>query len=83
MRSFGAIVLRIDEALRNSHWLGGSRFGIADAAMAPLVERLDVLRMEHLWSTPGARDWAQRIMDRPSVTKSRAPQRYRMRPADT
>lgn len=78
LRVFERIVLQIEGGLREREWLSGSAFGMADVAMAPFVERLDTLALNALWTQPRARAWAQRMMLRPSVIRSRAPARYRL-----
>lgn len=78
LKAFERIVLQIEGCLREREWLSGDAFGMADVAMAPFVERLDILALNALWTQPRGRAWAQRVMQRPSVLQSRAPARYRL-----
>jgi glutathione S-transferase len=71
-------VLQIEDGLREHEWLSGDAFGMADVAMTPSWERLDILALNALWTQPRGRAWAQRVMLRPSVVQSRAPARYRL-----
>lgn len=78
---FAEIIRRIDAALESGPWLTGASFGLADAAMAPFVDRLDHLGLTRLWEPhPRGEAWRQRILGRPSVFRSRAPQKYRFPP---
>jgi glutathione S-transferase len=78
-QSFATTLQCVDVALRDDPWLGGASFGLADAAMAPMIERLNHLEMGALLdaSLP-VHDWSNRILARPSVVHSRAPDRYRL-----
>ena len=74
-----------DRALeRGSDWLLGDRFTLADVAMAPFADRVEVLGLEGLvWD---GRDrgaaWAKRVCNRQSVQQSRTPLTHRLpRPA--
>lgn len=78
---FAQIVRRIDAALDDAPWLTGMTFGLADAAMAAFVERIDHLGLSRLWE-PHLRGlaWQRRVLGRPSVVRSCAPQEYRFPP---
>ncbi len=81
---FAEIVRRIDSALEGGPWLTGAAFGLADAAMAAFAERLDHLGLSRLWEPyPRGEAWQRRILDRPSVVRSRAPQDFRFPPPST
>ncbi len=79
MVQFSLIAASIDAALQGHDWLSGSRFGLADAAMAPFAERMDNLGMHFVWaSRPRAAAWAERLLSRTSVRRSMAPQPFRL-----
>lgn len=78
--AFQVIVRDVVIGLRGKGWLSGADFGMGDVAMAAFVERLDVLGMNHLWQNPEGREWALRIIQRPSVVNSRAPATHRLVP---
>lgn len=70
---------RIDRALFDRDWLGGPFFGLADAAMASMIERLEHLRQDALFrASPRVREWSARILARPSIINARATGRYRL-----
>ncbi len=70
-------VARIEAALAGD-WLAGERFGMADVALAPFVERLEHLRLIDFFGDR-TQGWARRIVDRPSVRAARAPAEFRFK----
>src|SRR5207302_879669 len=71
---FREIITRLDIALEGQPWLSGVAFGLADAALAPFVERLHHLGMQTLWKDClRADEWSRRVLSRDSVARSRAP----------
>jgi glutathione S-transferase len=61
-----------------AEWLTGPTFGLADAALAPFVERLQHLGFARLWAPhPEARSWGERLLARRSVLAARAPAEFR------
>jgi glutathione S-transferase len=55
--------------LAKSKWLVGSRFTMADVAMAPYVNRLAALAMAPLWQNgrlPNVERWFETIRKRPT-----------------
>jgi glutathione S-transferase len=76
---FTEIIGRIDTALAEAEWLGGERFGMADAALAAFAERVDHLGLQLLWrDAPRAEAWRARILARPSVRAAAAPPQHRL-----
>lgn len=70
-------VWRIESDLRDE-WLTGPRFGLADVALAPFVERLEHLGLSRFFSAQGkAREWSERVLARASVQAARAPAEFR------
>ena len=53
-------------------WLAGGTYSLADIAMAPYVNRLDMLGMSEMWigSRPRLTEWFERIKSHPSFTPS-------------
>ena len=58
----------MEAALAEGPWLAGAAFSLADAAVIPYILRLDLLKMDKLF-TPAVKDWYSRMRERPSVKK--------------
>ena len=58
----------MDAALSRGPWLAGERFSVADAAVIPYILRLELLKLEKLFSEK-TRSWYERMRERPSVKK--------------
>ncbi|MCC2098328.1 MAG: glutathione S-transferase family protein [Hyphomicrobiales bacterium] len=59
----------MEDALARSPWLAGDAFSIADIALTPYVNRLDMLSMASMWRDgrlPRVEDWFARIRTRPA-----------------
>lgn len=56
-----------NKALEGKEWLTGDMFSLADVAMAPYLNRLDMLGMSALWTDrlPNLERWFQTIKSRP------------------
>lgn len=65
-------VSRMEARLQDNPWLSGSELGLADFIAAPLMDRLDDLNLENLWTTtsPQVTDWLERLRTRPSFSKA-------------
>lgn len=60
---------KMEAALSKTKWLVGSRFTMADVAMAPYVNRLAALAMEPLWQNgrlPNVERWFTAVKGRPT-----------------
>ena len=59
---------KMEDALKSSPWLVGNEISLADVAMAPYVNRLDMLSMSEMWTVtrPRLTDWFARIKARPT-----------------
>jgi glutathione S-transferase len=59
---------KMETALARQPWLAGERFSLADIAVTPYVNRLDMLGMAQMWtrSRPRVTDWFERIKARPT-----------------
>jgi glutathione S-transferase len=69
IRLYAGYLRKMEDALTSSKWLVGDEFSMADIAMTPYVNRLDVLAMDGLWKNgrlPRVEDWFARIKARPS-----------------
>lgn len=68
MKSFDAVVRRMDAALRDHSWLAGDTFTLADIAMIPYIARLDVMTLLDIWrdSCPRVAGWLTRVKARPA-----------------
>ena len=58
----------MDAALAEGPWLAGSAFSLADAAVIPYILRLDLLKLDRLFS-PSVKSWYERMRARASVKK--------------
>jgi glutathione S-transferase len=57
---------KMEDALGDRAWLAGDSFSLADIAMTPYVNRLDMLSMSDLWTLrrPRVTDWFDRVKAR-------------------
>jgi glutathione S-transferase len=73
LRLYDSYLHKMERSLAHSPWLVGGEFSMADIALAPYVNRLNVLAMERLWSAgrlPHLENWFQRIRERPTFQAS-------------
>src|SRR5690606_18533210 len=69
IRLYDAYLHRMEHALNASGWLVGERFSMADAAMAPYVNRLAALSMHGMWRAgrlPRVEAGFERVRSRPA-----------------
>jgi glutathione S-transferase len=69
VRLYDDYLHKMEGALEDRTWLAGSKFSMADIAMAPYLNRLAALAMEPLWiggRLPRVEDWFGRVRERPS-----------------
>jgi glutathione S-transferase len=72
-RLYDNYLSRMEHALADSEWLAGNQLSLADIALAPYVNRLDMLSMTSLWAggrRPKVEDWFERMRQRPSFAPS-------------
>jgi glutathione S-transferase len=70
---------RMELVLGRGSWLAGSRFSLADAAVAPFIDRIEHLRFTDLWSArPLVQGWIERIKARPSYAAALPPDAFRL-----
>ena len=62
----------MEVTLTRQRWLAGDAYSLADIAMAPYVNRLDMLAMSEMWvgSRPHLADWFEQMKMRPSFKPS-------------
>ena len=60
---------RLDAALEERPWLGGSSYGLADIAYVPWVLRARTLLGVELDAYPALEEWLTRLLDRPAVAE--------------
>ena len=69
IRLYDTYLHRMESALKNSTWLAGAEFSMADIAMAPYVNRLAALSMSGMWTgdrLPHVESWFSCVQSRPS-----------------
>jgi hypothetical protein len=59
---------KMEKALAQRAWLAADTFSLADIAMTPYVNRLDMLGMSKMWekSRPRVTEWFERVKARPA-----------------
>jgi glutathione S-transferase len=60
---------KMEKTLATHTWLAGDNFTLADIALTPYVNRLDMMSMSPMWENgrlPGVAEWFDRIKLRPS-----------------
>jgi glutathione S-transferase len=67
-RLYDSYLDKMEKVLATGPWLAGVSFSLADIAMTPYVNRLDMLGMSPMWerTRPRVADWFERIKARPS-----------------
>ena len=67
-RLYDSYLGKMETTLAKRPWLAGESFSLADIAVTPYVNRLDMLGMAPMWerSRPRVTDWFDRIKERPA-----------------
>jgi glutathione S-transferase len=67
-RLYDGYLGKMEKTLAAQPWLAGKTFSLADVAVTPYVNRLDMLGMAQMWekSRPRVTDWFNRIKARPA-----------------
>jgi glutathione S-transferase len=67
-RVYDGYLAKMEKVLAHQAWLAGDTFSLADIAMAPYVNRLDMLGMAAMWekTRPQVTAWFERIKTRPT-----------------
>ena len=69
IRLYDGYMQRMEATLRQSDWLVGDQFSMADIAMAPYVNRLNALGLAGIWHggrLPRVAQWFRRLSERPT-----------------
>jgi glutathione S-transferase len=64
---------QMEQRLADGPWLAGKMFSLADVAMAPMINRIEVLARPEMIAAerrPRIADWWQRIQARPGFTEA-------------
>ena len=71
-RLYDSYLQKMEDTLAHHSWLAGSAYSLADIAMAPYVNRLDMLGMSEMWigSRPRLTEWFERMKSHPIFTPS-------------
>lgn len=65
--TFARMVRDMDAALANSEWLAGESWSLADGALTPYANRLEMLGLARLWNrAPHFARWFEAVRARPS-----------------
>jgi len=64
---FDAELGKLDAALAQRPWLGGSEYGLADIAYVPWVLRARDVLLVSLEELPAVAAWLARLVERPSI----------------
>jgi glutathione S-transferase len=71
-RLYDSYLEKMEDTLAHHPWLAGDSHSLADIAMAPYVNRLDMLGMSEMWigGRPRLTEWFERMKARPSFKPS-------------
>jgi glutathione S-transferase len=65
--TFARLLAEMDAALAGSEWLAGERYTLADGALTPYANRLEMLGMNEMWAAkPHFARWFAAVKARPS-----------------
>jgi len=67
-RLYDSYLQKMEDTLARQRWLAGDTYSLADIAMTPYLNRLDMLGMSEMWvgSRPRLTEWFERMKARPS-----------------
>jgi glutathione S-transferase len=79
-KSLRATLNKMDKELREfGPWLAGATYSLADVAAAPVIDRVQRLKMADLWENlPAVGDWVERVTSRAAYRKASPPDQFRM-----
>ncbi|MEP7031253.1 MAG: glutathione S-transferase family protein [Pseudolabrys sp.] len=71
---------RIEKTLsEKGPWLAGSCYSLADIAAAPVIDRIERLGMDNIWSSlPSVKKWVENVKARPAYKKALPKDEFRM-----
>ena len=69
---FGVPVVKVQDVLSRQPFLAGEGYSLADAALTPFVNRLDMLGLDFMWreTRPNLTGWIDRIRERPNFDRA-------------
>ena len=73
IRLYLSYLHKMESTLASRNWLLGDTFSIADVAMAPYLNRLNMLAMSGLWENgrlPAVQHWFARLQEKPTFQKA-------------
>lgn len=71
VKRFDKLLAEMEASLKESSWLAGNEFSLADIGYAPYVTRLDHLQLQFLWDKrPHIPDWYDRLRERRAYTEA-------------
>lgn len=72
MRKFDQVIRKMNTTLKQTSWLAGDMFTLADIAMIPYIVRLDVMTLLDIWKAdcPRVFDWLTQVQSRPAYAKT-------------
>jgi glutathione S-transferase len=71
LKRWDAVLKFIEDSLRDSEWLAGKRYSLADIGYVPYMIRLEHLGLEALWrERPRVAKWRRRLFERPSYQEA-------------
>src|SRR5690606_23382100 len=73
VEQLSATVDRMERCLSRGPWLLGDVYSLADIVIAPLVDRMADLGLDHLWRSgrrPAVDEWRTRMLERPAFQRA-------------
>lgn len=73
IRLYDRYLHKMEKALEDGPWLAGPDFSIADIALTPYVNRLDMMAMSEMWRNgrlPRVEAWFERVRARPTFKQA-------------
>jgi glutathione S-transferase len=79
-KAMRATLTKMNKELTGSGpWLAGDSYSLADIAAAPVIDRIQRLRMADLWEDlPAVKSWVEHVTSRAAYKKALPPERFRM-----
>jgi len=73
IRFFDKLLFTAEESLKDHKWLVGDSFSLADIALTPYINRLNMLSMDSMWENdrlPYVANWFENIKSRPTFKQA-------------
>ena len=69
IKRFERLAIDLEASLRESEWLAGNAYSLADVDFTPYLQRMEDLGIDWLWDDkPALADWYARVRKRPSFS---------------